>query len=305
MANLLWKIKDKTKTLAETPFVSEEEFEKLVFETPEILENIFILKRQIRGSNKSGIPDMIGIDNDGNICIIEMKNVEVNSNIIPQVLEYAFWAEKNPDSIKSLWLECENKPEDLTISWDDFEVKILVIAPKILQSTLDLVNKIRYPVDLIEIKRWVDENNQLLLVNILEPEKEYKKSKPVSGLEDYNEDFYKKERNPTSVKDFIKYTNDLNKLIKDNKWQLEMKYNKHYCGYKNGFFNAFGIKWIGTKSFAFFAKITEDEAKNIGVKLTRYETIWKEALYYIEPGKTKIEEHFSVFEFAYKKIMGI
>ena len=26
MANLLWKIKDKTKTLAETPFISEEEY---------------------------------------------------------------------------------------------------------------------------------------------------------------------------------------------------------------------------------------------------------------------------------------
>jgi len=50
-----------------------------------------------------------------------MKNVTVDASIIPQVLQYAFWAETNPDSIKSLWLECENKPDDLTISWDSFQ----------------------------------------------------------------------------------------------------------------------------------------------------------------------------------------
>jgi hypothetical protein len=304
MANLLWKRNDTTKILVETPFLSEDEFEKFVFETPEILENIFILKRQIRGSNKSGIPDMIGIDYDGNICIIEMKNTDVNSNIIPQVLEYAIWAERNPDSIKSLWLERENKPDDLNVSWDKFEIRILVIAPKILQSALDSVNKISYGVDLIEVKRWIDDNNQLLLVNKLEPEKENKKPKPVSGMEVYDENFYKKERNKSSVKEFMKYTQELNKLVKSNDWQLEMKYNKHYCGYKNGFFNAFGIKWVGTKSFALFAKINEDEAKNINVNMTRYESIWKEALYVIDQGKTKISEFLPVLEFAYNKLMG-
>jgi hypothetical protein len=305
MENLLWKIKNKTKTLSPTPFSTEEEFEKLVFETPEILEDIFLLKRQIRGSNKPGIPDIIGVDNDGNICIIEMKNVTVNSSIIPQVLEYAFWAERNPDSIKSLWLECDNKPEDLSISWDEFEVRILVIAPTILQSTLDLVDKINYSVDLIEVKRWVDEENQLLLVNKLEPEKDYKKAKPISGLEIYDEEFYKKERNPNSVKEFMKYTRDLDKIIKNNNWQLEIKYNKHYCGYKTGFFNAFGIKWVGSKSFAFFVKIKEEEANKFKIPMTKYESHWKEAVYYIDPGKTNIQDYIPILEFAYKKITGL
>lgn len=305
MENLLWKIKSKTKTLSPTPFSSEEEFEKLVFETPEILEDIFLLKRQIRGSNKSGIPDIIGIDNDGNICIIEMKNVSVNSGIIPQVLEYAFWAEKNPDSIKSLWLECDNKPDDITISWDECEVRILVIAPQIFQSTLELVDKINYQVDLIEIKRWVDEENQLLLVNKLEPDKDFKRPKPVSGLEIYDEAFYKKDRNPSSVKEFMKYTRDVEKLIRQNNWQLEIKYNKHYCGYKTGFFNAFGIKWIGSKSFAFFVKITEDESKKFKPPITKYESHWKEAVYYIEMGKTKVEDYIPILEYAYRKITGL
>ncbi|MDL1971455.1 MAG: hypothetical protein LWW94_10950, partial [Candidatus Desulfofervidaceae bacterium] len=146
MANLFWKKGEYTKSLLPTPFKTEEEFEKEIFNTPEILEDIFLIKRQVRGENKSGIPDIVGIDNDGNVCIIEIKNVTVDASIIPQVLQYAFWAETNPDSIKSLWLECENKPDDLSISWDNFQVRIIVIAPSILRSTLDIVEKINYPV---------------------------------------------------------------------------------------------------------------------------------------------------------------
>jgi hypothetical protein len=37
MANLFWKTKSTTKSLLSTPFKLEEEFEKMVFETPEIL----------------------------------------------------------------------------------------------------------------------------------------------------------------------------------------------------------------------------------------------------------------------------
>ncbi len=304
MANLLWKIKKETRSLLSTPFSSEEEFEKLVFETPEILEDIFLIKRQIRGGSKPGIPDIIGIDNDGNVCILEMKNVEVNSSIIPQVLQYAFWAEKNPDSIKSLWLEFENKPEDLSISWDDCEVRIIVIAPKILPSTLDIVEKINYQVDLIEVKRWADGDNQLLLVNKLEPELGKSKTKTVKGLEVYDEEFYKRERNPNSVKEFMKYTKDLEKIIKQKNWLLEMKYNKHYCGYKSGFFIAFGIKWVSTKTFAFFFKLSQAEAEKFNIPPTKYENQWKEAVYYIDPIKTKINDFLPLFELSYKKLTG-
>ena len=303
MANLFWKSKDRVKSLLAKPFKTEEEFEKLIFATPEILEDIFLIKRQVRGGNKSGIPDIVGIDNDGNICIVEMKNVTVDASIIPQVLQYAFWAETNPDSIKSLWLECENKPDELAISWDSFQVRIIVIAPNILRSTLDIVNKINYPVDLIEIKRWVEEDNQLLLVNKLE-EDIRSRPKPVSGLQIYDADFYKKEYNKKSAEEYLKYIKEVEVIIKEKGWTLETKYNKHYCGFKAGFFNAFGIKWIGSKTFAFFFKISKGEAEKIPIPMTKYETQWKEAVYYIEPGKTKTRDFLPLFEMAYKKLTG-
>jgi hypothetical protein len=304
METLIVKNKANTKVISQTLFKSEEEFETLVFNTPEILTDIFPIKRQVRGSNKTGIPDIIGIDQDGNICIIEMKNVVVDANVIPQVLEYALWAESYPDSIKSLWLECKNKPEDLEINWDNIEVRIIIIAPKILNSTLNFVNKINYSVDLFEVRQYIDNEIKLLFVNKLEAEKETKRVKPVSGQENYDEEYYKKERNQNSVPEFIKYVNEVEKLIKEKNWQLEKKYNKYYCGFKYGFFNAFSINWVGTKSFAFSIKISKDEAEKFDPKITKYDTSWKQALYYIEPGVTKTKDFTDIFEFAYKKIIG-
>lgn len=304
MANLFWKTKSGVTSLLATPFKTEEEFEKAVFDTPEILEEIFPLKRQVRGGNKSGIPDILGIDSDGNICIVEMKNVTVDASIIPQVLQYAFWAETNPDSIKSLWLECNNKPEDLTISWDNFQVRILILAPAIMRSTLDIVNKINYSVDLIEIKRWMEGDNQFLFVNQLEREITRKPVKPITGLQTYDEAFYRKQYNSNSADNFLKIVKDIEKLVKENNWSLETKYNKSYCGFKAGFFNAFGVQWLGSKTFALFFKLSENEAKTLQPLMTRYESQWKQAMYIIEPGKNKIRDYISLFEAAYKHLTG-
>ncbi|GHV75935.1 hypothetical protein AGMMS49942_07560 [Spirochaetia bacterium] len=304
METLIVKNKTNTRVISQTLFKSEEEFETLVFNTPEILTDIFPIKRQVRGSNKSGIPDIIGIDQDGNICIIEMKNITVDANVIPQVLEYALWAETYPDSIRSLWLECKNKPEDLDINWDNIEVRIVIIAPKILNSTLNFVDKINYSVDLFEVKQYLDNDTKLLFVNKLEADKEIKKVKPVSGQEVYDEKYYKKERNLNSVPEFMKYVNEVEQLIKEKDWQLEKKFNKYYCGFKYGFFNAFSINWVGTKSFAFCFKISKEEAEKFEQKFTKYDTSWKQALYYIEPGVTKTKDFVKLFESAYKKILG-
>jgi hypothetical protein len=303
METLVIKNKANTKSLTQTLFKSEEEFEKLVFNTPELLSDIFLIKRQVRGSNKSGIPDIIGIDEDGNICIIEMKNVTVDSDIIPQVLEYALWAEKYPDSIKSLWLECEEKPEDLEIDWDDTEIRIVIIAPKIQNSTLEFVNKINYVVDLFEVRQYVDNDIQYLFLNKLEAERNTKKIKPIRGLIEYSEEYYKTIYNPNSVPEFIRYTKELEKIINEREWNLETKYNKKYCAFKYGFTNVFSVQWIGTKSFSFRIKISEEESKNSGIKITKYSKNRKTAIYYIEPGKTKTSEFIELFELAYRKLL--
>lgn len=305
MANLFWKTPRRTKALLDRPFKTEEEFERTIFETSELLEDIFPLKRQVRGGGKTGIPDIIGVDGEGNVCIVELKNTEVDASIIAQVLKYAIWAETNPDSIKSLWLECDNKPEDIEIPWDNLQVRVLVIAPTILRSTLAVVGKINYQVDLIEVKRWVEGKDDFLLVNKLEEDPKAAKSRrPVSGLRVYDADFYRTERNSKSVEAFMRYADELAALVKRNGWQLERKFNRGYCGFKAGFFNAFGIDWWGSKTFGVFVKISEAEAKRLSPRPSNYSTRWKQAYYPIEIGKTRMKDLQRIFEFAYKKVAG-
>ena len=66
MANLFWKKKRITHNLLATPFKTEEEFERIVFDTPELFEDISLITRQVRHGGKAGISDIIGVDNDGN-----------------------------------------------------------------------------------------------------------------------------------------------------------------------------------------------------------------------------------------------
>jgi len=56
MQTLFWKTKKAVKTLSPTAFGSEDQFERGIFETPEILDDIFLIKRQVRGGNNQAYP---------------------------------------------------------------------------------------------------------------------------------------------------------------------------------------------------------------------------------------------------------
>lgn len=308
MPNLFWKSKNKeTLNVVATPFKSEEEFEGYIYGTKEILGDIFILKRQIRASTGHDIPDMIGIDKENNVVIMEMKNGEVDESIIPQVLRYAIWAETNPDSIRALWLECKDKPEDMSINWDGLSVKIIIIAPAIKLSVLKSVNKINYEVDLLEINKFAVGNNEFILVDKLEPESR-QGVKITRGRGIYDKDFYLEDYNNESVEVFFHTINKVEKLVKEKGWKLEKKLNKGYVGFKYGFPNVFGINWVGSKTFCIFFKLPKNIADKIKiprVKPYRYEEQWNQVLYKVEGNDYKINKLMPLFEASYKYITGI
>lgn len=228
-----------------------------------------------------------------------MKNKPVDEKIFTQVLSYAIWAESNPDSLKNLWYELDDKPE-IEIDWDNFEVRIIVIASEIDQSTLKFVSSINYKLELIEIKRWATKKDSFLLVNELKP-RDYRKSKTLKGMENYDKDFYQSRHKSESVKYFLNYVNESEKLLKKHGWKnVEKKFNKHYCGFKYGFFNLFTIAWIGSKSFAFRFRMPENDLKKIAprLKLTNYSR--KQGYYKVEPGKTKVSSFLPLIKAAIK-----
>jgi len=277
----------RVRALQSGPFKSEQEFEAAVFATPELFADIFLLRRQVRGGGKPGIPDIVGIDSEGNVCIIEMKNVPVDATVIPQVLKYAIWAQSNPDSIKSLWLEAEDRPEDWEIEWDRLEARILIIAPAIERTTLEHVSRITYPVELVEVTRWSAGRDSWLLVNRLQPSPK-KRVPSTSGLSVYDRDAYKQDHHADSVAGFLMVADQLQRLARKNGWPVERKLNKFYCGFKVGNFVVFGVKWLGSKSYGLFFKVPEKQAKRVrapGAEFHRYEGIWKQAVFKIEDKK--------------------
>lgn len=142
--------------------------------------------------------------------------------------------------------------------------------------------------ELIEVKRWVDGDDSYFLVNKLEAEKKTFRNKPASGLPVYDEKFHKKEYKKESAIEFMKYAKQLENLVEKNRWDLELKFNKHYCSFKAGFFNA----------FAFFFNVSEGEAKQCPIEMTRYNNNWKRAEYFIEPRKTKTSDYLELFNIA-------
>src|SRR5581483_5147474 len=207
---------------------------------------------------------------------------------------------------KTLWLEAPNQLEDVGVDWEHYEVRIIIIAPLIERSTLELVNTINYPVDLIEVKRWVEGSSQFLFVDKLEPEQP-KKIKPVRGLQVYDRDFYEAHHNKRSVEAFLQFAKTTQEFVKAKGWPLEMKFNRNYCGFKHGFFNVFGIKWMGSKTFAFFIKLPESVAQKIqpdGLKMNRYSNRWKQAYYIIDPSKTNVKKFLPLFQKALESVTG-
>src|SRR3989344_6488660 len=224
MYNLYFKNKlGKIVTAIEKPFQTESEFEKYLMDTKELFSDIFILKRQVNVGRD--IPDMIGVDRDNNIVIIENKNVVVTEDILPQVLRYAIWAETNPDSIKAMWLEAENRPDDIEIDWNNVDIRIIVLAPAIKPSVARLLKNINYTIELIEVKKFLVGDEECILLNKLEEEPEIK-ARPARGMGNYDKEFYKEYRNRDSVDIFLKVADEIEALIKRKGWNLQRKFNK-------------------------------------------------------------------------------
>ena len=99
MKNLYWRTDGQTRSLIPSPFKTEMEFEKYVFQNQDLLGDVYLIHRQIRTGSKQGIPDMLGVDQDARVCIIEMKNVEVkiDSDVFPRWIT-AHLISSNPQS---------------------------------------------------------------------------------------------------------------------------------------------------------------------------------------------------------------
>ena len=304
MQKIFWKPKlGKVISATEVPFKTEDEFERYVSTVKEILPDICVLQRQVRAGQD--ILDMLGVDRDSSAVIIENKNKVVDEGILPQIMRYAIWAETHQGEIRALWAEAKDRPDDIKIDWDHLQIRLIVLAPSIKPTVPRLVKKLGYPVDLIEIKKFAVGSDEIIVVNQLELPEEEKRG-ATKGMPVYDRAFYKEWYNPTSVDAFFALEAELEKLVKKKGWNLEPKFNSAYVGFKHGFFNAFGIEWIGTKSFEVFVKVPKDKvakAKKLCPYPSDYNTRWKN-LSVSATDKLNLKRLVPLLQFAYDLLVG-
>ena len=306
MQNLYWQTSGgKTINLVNAPFDSEDKLEAYVYQHQELLEDIFIFKRQIRSGNHQGIPDMLGVDQDGKICLIELKNVQVTEDVLPQILQYAIWGETNPDSIKALWLESKSRPEDIDINWDALEFRILVIGPDYRANVLRMSQRIGYAIELLKITRFVSEKEEFMLLELLEEPS--RKVNVTKGMDTYNEEYYLEEHGADATKDLLRAVSEVEAIVEKHGWTMEKKFNKYYVGFKYGNSNAFIIAWSGTKAWNIQVKIPESTARRFkgnAWALQRYDTGWKQAVLRKTDPKATAEELEPLLIKAHEHIRG-
>lgn len=307
MLNLYWKFGDKTRNLINKPFETEAQFEKYIFDNQELLGDVFIIHRQVRTGSREGIPDMLGVDQDARICIIEMKNVPVSEDVLPQVLSYAIWAETNPDSIKAIWLESLNKPEDIEIEWDNFEVRVIVIAPDYMPTVPRMAGKIGYPIDLFQVRRFCFEDDEFLLVEVLE---EVKPTKAVTTKykQEWDRSYYESEHGKKATDQFLNAVAGLEKIVTGEGWGLPYNINKYYTGFKFGYRIVFHVAWAGTHVWDVRFTVPKDVAEKQKLKgwvLRRYDEEYKSASFRaLEPTVANVQELKSLCEAAYENVAG-
>jgi hypothetical protein len=308
MRNLYWKSCGTTRTLIEKPFKSEAELEAFIFANQDILGgDVFILYRQIRTGAKQGIPDMLGVDQDDQVCLIELKNVEAGEEILPQALGYAIWAETNPDSIRAIWLESKTKPEDAQIDWDNLSIRVILIAPSFKSTVPRMAGKLGYPIDLIQVSRYALEDDEFLVVESVE-EPQRPKVGTTTARKEWNPDTYEEDHGKEATAQFMHAVQAVERLSAKQGWEIPFRFNKYYTGFYLGNKLVFNVAWGGTRAWNVRFKLPEDVARAFHGQqweFQRYDSSFHEAVYRpLQPGSPDLTELEPLFVKAYEYVSG-
>ncbi|GEM_PF-7029887 len=107
-----------------------------------------------------------------------------------------------------------------------------------------------------------------------------------------------------AVKRFMLHVNELERLASKKQWSVKPKFNKHWCSFKHGHLNVFGIAWGKQDSIILFVKISPEEMRAAGIGGAEYKDVWNEAYYTLPAGIQLPDKYLPVLEMAYKNVVG-
>ena len=101
----------------------ESEIENFIIKHPDVVEkDLIILGNQVQ-TNLNKRVDVMGLDKNGNVVIMEIKQKSTDRDVIAQILEYGVWAENlDSDTLKKI-AEKHNTLEKYTELYKKLEEK--------------------------------------------------------------------------------------------------------------------------------------------------------------------------------------
>lgn len=229
--------------IVEFPFSSElGDLETFIKNNPQLLgESMEILGEQIDTGTGDRV-DLLALDKTvgtGQITIIELKNDIAKQSVLLQILRYANWIKRNPDSIKYLL-----EKKKLTTEEIDLNPKIMVVAPQIEPALLAMSQYIQaFDFDFIELRRFGTKENCYLVTDHKTPSEEAVpevRSQQEWNWERYQADFDVPKDQIEIGKALVEA---LNRVSQERNWKLNPKFRKGFIGFQFGSRNVIFINY--------------------------------------------------------------
>jgi len=241
----LYRLEDENVTpVTESPFSDEvNDMETFVKKNISVIGEYWILAEQAIPGGSGKRSDLLAIDKDGRITIIELKNVDVDEEILPQIIRYWNLWKKRPDAIKNYWLTLKNKPKNIEPNFEDYNPKIIVIAPTVSDGVVEFASQgLQMDVEFIELTRYQENGRMYVVTNYKEPKHE--KIEISTAREKYGWKYYLEKRgwSDTIINQLQLIAKNLLEFSKRQGWNLSTKFNKNYIAFKHGYRKAFWIE---------------------------------------------------------------
>src|SRR5208337_3894688 len=191
---------ENVEDIEKAPFLNEaSELEDFILENERIIGNVILLNRQIEIPTGLRI-DLWGIDLlDYRPIILELKNVIVGLEIIPQILPYYQFLKQNPDTLKYKALtddrfrqkikEQEASPDTILSKLED-DPKVILLGPGFKTELISTVDYLNLDIEIIKIARYRLTSNEFI-IHIDRPDFPEKKIAKIRVMEQYDWDKYK------------------------------------------------------------------------------------------------------------------
>ena len=216
-----------------------DELQAYIRNNPTILgDNISIIAEQLdTGSGKK--LDMLALEEIRNgvvrPVVVELKNVDADTDALLQVLRYANWALSSTDSVRLYKEKSKVKSKEM----DNSSVKVIIVAPAVKGELLELSNYIVNSIDFgfLEFRRFKDTDGDILSLD-------WKTPVAPSGSITY----VQREWNWTTYETELKISADriqigkylfdgLERLNSEKGWGLTPVFRKYYVAFKKSGYN--------------------------------------------------------------------